>query len=442
MKIALIAMSGVRIRNEELVKLGLTLPAFVERGQVIASLPSLGLLTLAALTPPPHEVHYFEIQDIHELRVLPTGFDLVAISSFSAQIDEAYELAARFKSNGIPSVLGGLHVTMCPEEASAYCSSVVLGEGEIYWPQILRDLENGRLAPLYDARCQSFDFKDAPIPAYHLLDINKYNRLTVQTSRGCPHRCEFCASSILLTRYYKQKPLPKVLAEIDRILEIWKRPFLEFADDNSMVNKKYWKELSAELESRKIRWFTETDISIGNDEELLEIMSRSGCAQVLIGLESPVANGLSGIELISDWKLRKYQEYKKSIEKIQSHGISVNGCFVIGLDGHTKEIFDQVYEFVHDTCLYEVQVTIQTAFPGTPLYRRLLGSGRIIEPENWKMCTLFDVNYIPTHMSVEELTVGFRNLINRLYDPNFTKWRREKFRKLIRQSKLRRESDL
>lgn len=440
MKIALIAMSGVRIRNEELVNLGLTLPAFVERGKVIASLPSLGLLTLAALTPPEHEVFYFEVEDILELPALPTDFDMVAISSFSAQIDEAYELAAWFKSLGTPSVLGGLHVTMCPEEAAQFCSTIVLGEGEIVWHQLIDDLEKGCLEPVYDARDRSFDLAQAPIPSFHLLDINRYNRLTVQTSRGCPHRCEFCASSILLTPYYKQKPVQKVITEIDRILEIWKRPFLEFADDNSMVNKKYWKELTSELESRRIRWFTETDISVSNDTELLELMGRSGCAQVLIGLESPVESGLSGIELNRDWKHKKYPKYKDAIKTIQSHGITVNGCFVLGLDGHTKEIFDQVFEFVHDTCLFEVQVTIQTAFPGTPLYDRLLKSNRIIEPGNWKMCTLFDVNYLPTHMSVEELTTGFRNLIKRLYDPGFTKWRREKFRDLLREQKPKRES--
>ncbi len=442
MRIALIAMSGIRIRNEELVKLGLTLPGFVERGKVIASLPSLGLLTLAGMTPPQHEVHYIEVGDLRELENLPTGFDMVAISSFSAQIDEAYELASRYKSIGIPSILGGLHVTMLPEEAAQYCTSVVLGEGEIHWLQILSDLEKGRLAPMYDGRNQSFDLADAPMPAFNLLDINRYNRLTVQTCRGCPHRCEFCASSILLTRYYKQKPLQRVLAEIDHILEIWERPFLEFADDNSMINMKYWKELAFELESRKIHWFTETDVSVSKDTELLTLMRRSGCAQILIGLESPVENGLPGVELNADWKYRKFPFYKEAIDTIQSHGVTVNGCFVIGLDGQTADIFDQVFEFVHDTQLYEVQVTIQTAFPGTSLYNRLLNENRLLEPTNWRTCTLFDVNYVPTNMTVEELTTGFRNLVKRLYNTDFIKWRRAKFKQMLRKNRFEREVQL
>ena len=442
MRIALIAIGGIRIRDEDLVKVGLTLPGFVERGKVIASLPSLGLLTLAGMTPPQHDVHYIEVSDLHELENLPTAFDLVAISSFSAQIDEAYELASRYKSMGIPSLLGGLHVTMLPEEAAQYCTSVVLGEGEIHWLQILSDLEKGRLAPVYDGRNQSFDLADAPMPAFNLLDINRYNRLTVQTCRGCPHRCEFCAGSILMTRYYKQKPFAKVLAEIDHILKIWKRPFLEFADDNSMVNRKYWKELTSELESRKIHWFTETDVSVSKDTELLTLMRRSGCAQILIGLESPVENGLPGVELNADWKYRKFPFYKEAIDTIQSHGVSVDGCFVIGLDGQSVDIFDQVYEFVHDTQLYEVQVTIQTAFPGTPLYNRLLKEDRLLEPTNWKKCTLFDVNYVPTNMTVEELTTGFRKLIERLYNKEFIKWRRAQFRKMLRENRFERENQL
>lgn len=441
MRIALIAMSGVRIRDPELRSLGLTLPGFVERGKIIASLPSLGLLTLAGMTPSHHSVEYIEIFDLELLTVLPTGFDLVGISSFSAQIDEAYELASRYKSIGIPTVLGGPHVTMLPHEAAQYCTSVVLGEGEVSWLQILKDCEKGRLAPVYDGRNNSFDLKESPMPAFNLLDLSKYNRLTVQTCRGCPHRCEFCAGSILMTRYYKQKPMKKVLAEIDSILEIWKRPFLEFADDNSMVNRSYWKELTSDLEQRNIRWFTETDVSVCKDKELLTLMRRSGCAQILVGLESPVENGLPGIELNSDWKHRRYPYYKEAINEIQSHGISVNGCFVIGLDGHNKDIFNQIFEFVHDTRLFEVQITIQTAFPGTPLYDRLLKTNRLLEPKNWKKCTLFDVNYVPTHMTAEELTTGFRKLVERLYNEKFTKWRRANFKKVLRQFLNERETD-
>jgi radical SAM superfamily enzyme YgiQ (UPF0313 family) len=432
MKIGLIAMSGIRVRDEELLRLGLTLPGFVERSKVIASLPSLGLLTLAGATPSDCQVTYLEVPDAAQLSSLPDGFDLVAISSYSAQIDEAYDLALRYKKKGIPSVLGGPHVTSLPEEAAEYCSAVVIGEGEASWPELISDFRGGRLAEQYGNAEGSYDLTDSPVPAFGLLDIAKYNRLTVQTSRGCPHRCDFCAGSVLLTPRYKQKPVAKVLAEIDRILEIWKHPFLEFADDNSVVNREYWKELTTGMIERKVRWFTESDISVSEDSELLTLMRQSGCAQVLIGLESPVEEGLAGIEMNNDWKHRKFPYYKEAIGRIQSHGISVNGCFVIGLDGHTPDIFEQVFEFVRDSGLHEVQVTILTPFPGTPLYERLAGEGRLLEPKNWKKCTLFDINYEPKRMSVEQLADGFRKLVVRLYSDEFTKQRRSNFKALLR----------
>lgn len=436
MNIGLIAMSGIRACNTELLELGLTLPGFVERSKVIASLPSLGLLTLAGMTPKHHTVEYLEIADLKQLEELPTCFDLVAISSFSAQIGEAYELADRLRAVGTKVVLGGLHVTSLPDEAAEHADAVVIGEGEMCWDAVLLDAESGQLKGRYEATGREFDFAHSPMPAFELLDIPKYNRLTVQTSRGCPWKCSFCASSILLTKKYKQKPIERVLAEIDRIRELWPRPFIEFADDNAFVNKRYWRELLPYLRSRRIKWFAETDISLAEDESLLEELGDSGCAQVLIGLESPSLDGMSGVELKRNWKLKQVDRYLEGVRRIQSHGIRVNGCFVLGLDGQGPEVFDAVYRFVEEAELFDVQVTVQTPFPGTPLYERLLREGRILEDCAWHKCTLFDVNFQPTHMSVQELEQGLRDLMSRLYCESFTAWRRETFhRKYRRRSK-------
>ncbi len=432
MRIALIAMSGIRACDEELLRLGLTLPGFVERSKTIASLPSLGLLTLAGMTPAEDEVEYIEVPHLAALEELPGGFDLVAISSYSAQIGEAYELARRYGRRGTPTVLGGPHVTALPQEGLQHGDAVVVGEGEACWREVLDDCRAGRLEGVYGAVDAPFDLADAPMPAFDLLDISRYNRLTVQTSRGCVHHCEFCASSVVLTRQYKQKPVAKVLAEIDRILEIWEHPFIEFADDNSMVDKDYWKELLWGLQARRVRWFTETDLSVAEDEELLELIGRSGCAQVLVGLESPVPGSLRGIELRADWKFRHFGQYEEAIRRIQSHGITVNGCFVLGLDGQGPEVFEQVFEFVRRSALYEVQITILTPFPGTPLYARLEREGRILEPAAWHKCTLFDVNFRPAKMTADELAEGFRRLAVRLYSDEFTQWRRSTFKKFLR----------
>jgi radical SAM superfamily enzyme YgiQ (UPF0313 family) len=434
MKIGFIAMSGIRACDEELLELGLTLPGFVERSRQIASLPSLGLLTLAGMTPDHHEIQYVEIPDLAAEEGELEDFDLVAISSYSAQINEAYELARRYRALGVPSILGGPHVTALPQEAKKYCTSVVLGEGEPVWLQILEDAEQGQLKLIYDARNEPYHFADAPVPAFELLDIDKYNRLTVQTSRGCPHNCEFCAGSRLICSQYKQKPIEKVLIEIDRICEIWQHPFIEFADDNSFVNKAYWKELLPKLKERQIKWFTETDISVADDPDLLVMMRESGCAQVLIGLESPTEDELEGLEKNTNWKQGRFSEYKNAIRTIQSHGITVNGCFITGLDGQTVDVFDKIYNFVREAELYEVQITILTPFPGTALYERLKKENRLIDPTDWTKCTLFDVNYRPQNMTVQELRKGFQGLAVSLYSGEFTQWRRDTFKQNLRRT--------
>ena len=242
---------------------------------------------------------------------------------------------------------------------------------------------------------------------------------------------------MVLTHKYKQKPVAKVLEEIERILTIWDRPFIEFADDNSFVNRPYWKELLKALKGKGLKWFAETDISVADDEELLDLMRETGCAQVLIGLESPTVSGLHGLELRNDWKFRKFPYYQKAIRAIQSRGVTVNGCFVLGLDGHTTDIFEQVFAFVREVELYEVQVTLLTPFPGTPLYTRLMRENRLLEPRNWQKCTLFDINFKPTHMSGQELHEGFKKLVVDLYSEEFTNWRRSRFKHTVREHRHR-----
>jgi radical SAM superfamily enzyme YgiQ (UPF0313 family) len=267
-----------------------------------------------------------------------------------------------------------------------------------------------------------------------LLDPEKYNRITVQTSRGCPHKCDFCASSILLTPRYKLKPVEKVTAEIHAIKSIWPRPFIEFADDNSFVNREHYKALLRELAKEDLRWFTEADLSVAQDGELLGLMRDSGCQQVLIGLETPRHASIQGIETNSNWKARQQDRYKEAIAKIQSHGVTVNGCFILGLDGDTPEVFDEVLNFVRDSGLYEVQATFLTAFPGTPLYQRLKAESRIIRDRAWDLCTLFDVNITPRDMSVAELQSGYLKLVKTLYSEEETGTRRRGFKSRLRET--------
>jgi len=431
MRIGFIAMSGVRVQDAELLKLGLTLPGFVERSEVIASLPSLGLLTLAALTPDDIEVSYHEVDDLERDRVPDLVFDLVAISTMTAQAFDAYKLADQFRDAGITVVMGGLHATCVPDECKRHADAVVVGEGEPVWQQLIEDFRSGKLKPRYDSD-GSYDFNNAPMPRYDLLDIDKYNRLTVQTTRGCPHKCDFCASSIMLTPGYKVKPAHKVIEEIRAIKSIWPNPFIELADDNSFMSRAKAYDLLEAMIPEKVCWFTECDISIAKDQKLLGLMARAGCRQVLIGLESPNETGLDGIESNSNWKLAQYPKYEEAVRAIQSHGITVIGCFVLGLDGQSVKAFDAVYDFAKRTNLYDVQVTLQTPFPGTPLYSRLQNSGRLTHAGQWDRCTLFDLNYEPVGMTREQLQTGFRNLVSRIYNPEFIRSRQLGFLKQLR----------
>lgn len=233
MKIGFIAMSGLRLCDAELLNLGLTFPGVARRKNAIEALPSLGLLTLAGMTPSHIKVQYLEVRDV-DLDDLPKDFDAVAISTLTATAPEAYRLSARFRIIGTKTIIGGLHVALVPQEARAHADAIVIGEGEPLWRDVVADLEAGNLQSVYDARSRPFNLANAPLPRFELLEPDRYPRFAVQTQRGCPWRCEFCAASIRISPQFKVKPAEKVIAEIRRLKELWRDPFVEFADDNTL----------------------------------------------------------------------------------------------------------------------------------------------------------------------------------------------------------------
>lgn len=316
-------------------------------------------------------------------------------------------------------------MSCCPEEAAAHADAIVVGEAEPVWNELIQDAERGQLHARYQS-ILPFNLADAPMPRFDLLDISRYNRLTVQTSRGCPWNCEFCAASIRLQPKYRTKPVKKVLAELHRIKAIWPAPFIEFADDNTFADRRHGHALMDAMAGEHVRWFTETDISVAEEEPLLRKMKKAGCAQILVGLEDP-GDGTEGMELRANWKAKQRPKYIEAIRRIQGHGITVNGCFVLGLDSHTPASFERIWEFIQRSGLYEIQLTVLTPFPGTPLYDRLAREHRLVEPTAWEKRTLFDIVYRPAQMSVEELRAGLVSLAQKVYSEDFTQQRRRAF---------------
>ena len=419
-------MSGVRVVHPELRALGLTLPGFIERGKVIASLPSLGLLTLAGMTPSHHEVIYREVDELTPASG-EMECELVAISSLTARIDDAYVLAERFRSRRIPVVMGGIHASVLPHEALAHCDAVVAGSAEGVWHKILEHAEAGCLQGIYRSdSAHVFADEAYAMPAFQLMAGRSYNRITVQTSRGCPRGCEFCGASRLISSRFQQKPVARVVDEIRQARPWLDRPFFEFADDNTFIDRRYGRELIKALIPLGIRWFTETDASIADDLELCDMLAEAGCRQLLIGFESPRIEDLGTVDP-RGWKQRMADRYLHAIDVLQSRGVSVNGCFIFGLDHQGPDVFSTVVDYVRKSGLAEVQCTVLTPFPGTELYDRMKREGRLLRERFWNRCTLFDVNYHPAKMKVTELEDGLRWVLQELYSLEETAARKRRF---------------
>ena len=403
MHIGLIALSGFRIMNRDLLTLGATLPAFVRRGEVIASLPSLGLLTVAGLTPPGHEVTYLEVDDLAELTDLPI-FDLVGLSALTARIDDAYALAARYRALGIPVVLGGLHATACPEEALEYVDIVVTHGAEQVWPHVVEDVARGDWRPLYHGAQRGVFTTYYAQPRFDLLQ-RPVARMTIQTSRGCPRACDFCGASRLLTARFAQKPVDYVLEEITAMQQAFPRAFIEWADDNTFLDPRWSTAFLTAITPLGLSWFAETDVSITDHPDVCDLLASAGCRFLLIGFESPDAQALHGIDP-RNWKARQAPKMQRVIDKLQDRGIGVIATFILGLDTHTPDTFPQILDWVRASGVMQASYTVLTPFPGTPLAACLRREGRLLAQRYWEQCTLFDVTYRPARMTVEELEAG------------------------------------
>ena len=415
--VTFVPLTGFRVREPEMLALGMSLPGLRDRARAIAELPALGLLTLAGMTIDPGTSSYLGIEHCTDASIdliRRDRPDLVAISALTASIEEAYSLCRRLSEEGIPTVIGGLHATACPDEAELHADAVVVGRGELVWPQVLDDVLNDSLRRRYVAPYG--ESPKWPQPRFDLLG-QQPPRLTLQTQTGCPLACGFCGASRLLGRF-AEKPVELIRRELESIRQLNPRPLIELADDNTFAGSRNVDDLFDAFEASNAKWFTEADWRIGERPEVLNRLARAGCVQVLTGIESLVFRYPGMGE-----KQAEMDRIMKAVSAIQDAGVAVNGCFIIGADGETRRSIDAATEFILKSPFAEVQVTLQTPFPGTALYRSLADEGRLLTDRGWSAYSLFDVTYHPDRMSVAELEAGFRDVLRQVFSADASRRR-------------------
>jgi radical SAM superfamily enzyme YgiQ (UPF0313 family) len=372
---------------------------------------SLGLLVVGALTPDKHEIEFID-ENVDEID-FGIDYDLVGVSCMTQQATRAYAIADEFGKRKRKVVLGGIHPTLLPQEAKTHADSVVVGEVEYVWEKVLRDFEANRLQDFYKAD-KLVNMKDSPPPRFELLNPKTYPQIWIQASRGCPHDCEFCAASKIYGRKYRDKSSEQVIKEIEYAKSIFGNVWYAFADDNLFVNKSERRRLLEQLAPLNIRWSTQTDISIAEDDELLSLTYKSGCRALFIGFESLNGANLRNID-DRQWKHKHLHTYSEYIQKIQSHGIGVIGAFIVGFDEDDASTFATLTDFITTNHLWGIQVAIVTPFPGTRLRDRLQAEGRIA-PSDWDNYTMFDVNFVPKKMTKDELERGVVQIYQKVTD--------------------------
>ena len=369
------------------------------------SMPHLGLLTVAALTPRHHDVVFLN-ENITLVDPAVVEADVVGISVLTQSAHRAYWLADALRGRGIHVVLGGIHPTVLPDEAQVHCDTVVMGEAEQVWPRFLRDLEEGHALPRYSGLGAKLDLTESPVPCYELLNETNYqllpnraNMFPLQTSRGCPRGCEFCSASVVWGRTRRVKAVSQVMREVRAVKRLFKCPMICFADDNLFMDVQFGKALLKELRQEQIQWMTQTDLSVADDDELLELIFRSGCSHLFIGLESVDSGNLLRF---APAKRRLHSRLEERIARLHRAGIVVYASMMLGLDNDTPGIFRRTRDFILANHLVP-HFCVLTPLPGTPLFRRLEAEGRLLYPGEWHRCTFFDVTIRPRQMSPAEL---------------------------------------
>lgn len=368
----------------------------------------LGLLIVASLTPSEFEIDF--IDENHEDIDFQKDYSLVGLSAMTQQSTRAYEIGDAFRRRGVKVVIGGIHATVMPNEAKEHADSVVIGEAENTWPDLISDFLNNKMKPYYKSTL-SVDLTKSPVPRYELLKKYDYKMIWVQTTRGCPRDCEFCAASNVHGKTYRRKTVPQVLNEINYVRALWNEPLINFADDNMFVDSAYSYDLVRHLQQMGLRWTAQTDVSVTEKSGFLELLQKSNCKFLFIGFETLSKRGQIDKH---GWKQARIEKYPEIIKKIQAHGIAVLGAFIIGLDDDDATVVDDISSFIFNNRLYAAQISVLTPLPGTRLREKLQREERILSSD-WSKYTFVDVNFIPKRMKPEELQSCIIEIYKRVY---------------------------
>ena len=361
--------------------------------------PILGLTLLASLFPKTYEVKI--INEVIEEIDFNADVDLVGITALTCVIKRAYAIADRFRERGVKVILGGVHPSLLPDEAKEHADSVFIGEAEGMLDKVIADFESGKLQPFYKNREWS-DLKGMPLPRRDLLN-KRYRPFfkVIETTRGCPNRCEFCSVPIINGKRYRIRSLEEIDQELSTIIHK-KGEYLFLSDDNVTAKEDYAFGLFEIFKRHKVKWMGFTTIKIALNEKLLKAARESGCVSLFIGFESLLQENLDNVSK----RFVNAKELSNLIKTIQNHQIGIQGAFIFGFDGDDPTIFKKTVEFVQENNIDLPTFSVLTPFPGTPLFSRLEKEERIFD-RNWSHYDMSHVVFKPKKMTVRELQEGY-----------------------------------
>ncbi len=371
------------------------------------------LPTIAGLTPGIHEISIID-ENFEEID-FDSPVDIVGITAMTQQANRGYEVAGEFIKRGRYVVMGGIHASVMPDEVLHHANSVFVGEADNSWPAFINDYINGSPKRMYSqSEYGPVQMNRIPVPRYDLVAKYKFPIIWIQTTRGCPYDCEFCAASRIYGFTYKNKDEDQIINEIKEVRKYWKFSQIGFADDNMFVNRKFSINLLRRFSELNFSWLAQTDISVAEDTEFIRQLRESGCRILFIGLESVSKKNLAGINK-NKWKEKKYDNYAKYIDIIQKKGIGVYGSFIIGFEEDDHTTADALINFINENNIMGTQVTILTPFPGSRLRNRLEENNRIVT-HDWDYYTGWNSVVRHDNFTAEELEQSLLTIYKNIYN--------------------------